>query len=104
MLHLSTIDSSTLELLKELMTFDEFCELRLVGGTALALQIGHRKSIDIDLFGKVEMDSLPLIELLGDFNNVEIIQRSKHINIFEINNVIPIKSQNALFKSIDFLF
>ena len=69
------------------MTFDEFCELRLVGGTALALQIGHRKSVDVDLFGKVEMDSLPLIELLGGFNNVEIIQRSKHINIFEINNV-----------------
>lgn len=24
---------------------------RLVGGTALALQLGHRKSIDLDLFG-----------------------------------------------------
>lgn len=27
------------------------CNTRLVGGTALALQLGHRKSIDLDLFG-----------------------------------------------------
>jgi len=69
------------------MAVDELCELRLVGGTALALQIGHRKSIDIDLFGKVEMDSLPLGELLGRFSNIEIIKKSKNINIFEINDV-----------------
>lgn len=87
MLHLSTIDTSTLELLKELMTFEEFCDLRLVGGTALALQIGHRKSIDIDLFGKVEIDKLPLSNLFANFNSVEAIQKSKHINIFEINGV-----------------
>ncbi len=87
MLHLSTINTSTLELLKELMAVDELCELRLVGGTALALQIGHRKSIDIDLFGKVEMDSLSLGELLGSFSNIEIIKKSKNINIFEINDV-----------------
>ncbi len=87
MLHLSTINTSTLELLRELMAADELCELRLVGGTALALQIGHRKSIDIDLFGKVEMDSLPLGELLGRYINIEIIKKSKNINIFEINDV-----------------
>ena len=28
----------------------------LVGGTALALQIGHRKPIDLDLFGEPEFD------------------------------------------------
>jgi hypothetical protein len=34
--------------------------MRLVGGTSLALQIGHRKSIDIDLCGilNVEFDIL----------------------------------------------
>jgi predicted nucleotidyltransferase component of viral defense system len=32
------------------MSAEELASFRLVGGTALSLQIGHRKSIDIDLF------------------------------------------------------
>ena len=87
MLHLSTINPSTLELLKELMSFDEFSGLRLVGGTALALQIGHRKSIDLDFFGKVNFDAIQTGELFSRFNSVEVIQKSGNINIFEINGV-----------------
>ncbi len=87
MLQLSTINSPTLELLKELMSFNEFSELRLVGGTALALQFGHRKSIDLDLFGKVELEKLPLGELFAGFKTVEIIKKSSHINVFEINGI-----------------
>ncbi len=56
MLYYKTIDSKTLELLKILMKTPEFSGLNLVGGTSLALQIGHRKSVDIDLFGKFELD------------------------------------------------
>jgi len=87
MLHLSAISTPALELLKKLLSFNEFSELRLVGGTALALQTGHRKSIDLDLFGKVEMDKLPLAKLFEPFKTVEIIKKSGHINIFEINGV-----------------
>lgn len=56
MLHLETIDTPTLGLLKSLMQIPEFYGLYLVGGTALALQTGHRKSIDLDLFGKIVID------------------------------------------------
>ncbi len=45
MLYLETIDSKALELLIQLMQIHEFRNLNLVGGTALALQIGHRKSV-----------------------------------------------------------
>jgi len=93
MLYLSAISTPALELLKELMSFNEFSELRLVGGTALALQIGHRKSIDLDLFGKVEMDKLPLAELFAPFKTVEIIKKSAQINIFEINEIISFYNQ-----------
>lgn len=41
--------------------------MRLVGGTALALQIGHRKSIDIDLFGSIEINNL--MNLLSKYYN-----------------------------------
>jgi hypothetical protein len=49
MLYYETIDATTLELLKKLFEVPEFKGLRLAGGTSLALQIGHRKSIDLDL-------------------------------------------------------
>ena len=34
-----------------------FSGTRLVGGTALALQFGHRSSIDLDLFGTIDEDT-----------------------------------------------
>ena len=40
--------------LKKLMLLQEFKNFRLVGGTGLSLQLGHRKSIDIDLFTDIE--------------------------------------------------
>ena len=54
MLHFETIEPKTLDLLKNLQALPLFAQTRLVGGTALALQLGHRKSIDIDLFGSIE--------------------------------------------------
>ncbi len=51
MLQYQAVDAATLELLKKLQAIDAFGDLRLVGGTSLALQYGHRKSVDIDLFG-----------------------------------------------------
>ena len=51
MLHAETVATSTLDLLKELQAVPELSGLRLVGGTALALHLGHRKSVDLDLFG-----------------------------------------------------
>jgi hypothetical protein len=64
-----------------------FSGLRLAGGTALALQIGHRKSFDIDLFGIIDFDSLIIQELFAEFDVVKTIKRSKNINIFIINDV-----------------
>ena len=56
MLQYSAIDKGTLELLKSLMQQDFLSDFNLVGGTALALHIGHRISIDIDLFTDKEFN------------------------------------------------
>lgn len=48
MLHLQTILPDTLEFLKCLSAQPEMQGMRLVGGTALALQYGHRQSVDLD--------------------------------------------------------
>ena len=54
MLHYETIHPDTLELLRKIQSLEMFANTRLVGGTALALQMGHRKSVDLDFFGKIE--------------------------------------------------
>lgn len=44
MLHYETISPTTLELLKSIQSIPNLHDTRLVGGTALALQLGHRNS------------------------------------------------------------
>lgn len=56
MLHKETVESSTLELLKQLQAESLLQTFNLVGGTALALRLGHRKSIDLDLFTSEDFD------------------------------------------------
>jgi len=50
MLHIQTVEARTLDLIKALMADSRFSNFNLVGGTALSLKLGHRISIDIDLF------------------------------------------------------
>jgi len=52
MLFSQAVQPPTLALLKRLQAAPFLSGTRLVGGTALALQIGHRQSIDLDLFGE----------------------------------------------------
>lgn len=69
MLHKETVDQSTLELLIQLQQKAYLNGFYLVGGTALALKMGHRKSIDLDLFSNFSFDALHLLEnLSSDFS------------------------------------
>lgn len=68
MLHKSTIDESSLELLRQLQQKEYLKGFYLVGGTALALKMGHRKSVDLDLFSNFSFDTNQLLEnLSADF-------------------------------------
>ena len=64
MLHKKTIDTATLELLKRLMGDERLQGFVLVGGTSLALQMGHRISVDLDLFTEKEFEADELREYL----------------------------------------
>jgi hypothetical protein len=69
MLHTETVEQSTLELLVQLQKQEYLSGFHLVGGTALALKMGHRKSIDIDLFSDFSFDVGSLLEnLSADFS------------------------------------
>ena len=50
------IAAETFNLIQRLQALPELAGFYLVGGTALALQMGHRNSIDIDLFSQNEFD------------------------------------------------
>jgi hypothetical protein len=49
-LHWNTVNEILKERLFLLLSGPQFGEFRLVGGKSLSLQIGHRLSVDIDLF------------------------------------------------------
>lgn len=66
MLQTSTVASSTLELLKKLQAEPLLSSVRLVGGTALSLQIGHRESEDLDLFSVEPLDDNLVQSMLID--------------------------------------
>jgi len=72
MLQTKLFEPKLLELLKFLMEQEEFEDLNLVDGTSLALQIGHRLSVDIDLFGNAEINSEQIIKTLKPFKRVAV--------------------------------
>ena len=68
MLHIKTVESGTLSLLKDLMEIPSLKPFSLVGGTALSLRYGHRSSVDLDLFYHEKFDnSLIEQELIEKF-------------------------------------
>jgi len=87
MLHYNTINTKTRALLKAIQRVDLFKNLRLVGGTALALQIGHRLSVDLDLFGLIGSDKLSIVGALGKIGKVKTIQQTENINIYTVDNI-----------------
>jgi predicted nucleotidyltransferase component of viral defense system len=79
-LYYSTVNKVLKQTLENLMAAKEFKQFRLVGGTALSLQLGHRISVDIDLFTDADytafdwkvidtyMDTFPYSAHLNTFN------------------------------------
>jgi predicted nucleotidyltransferase component of viral defense system len=88
MLHLNTIDITVYNILTKLTSFDYLSHFALAGGTSLALQIGHRKSIDIDLFAFEDSDFREIsVFLENSFDNI-IIRKTSPVFIFcHINSV-----------------
>lgn len=81
MLYYNTVNDLLKNSLIKLMKSDVFNDFRLVGGTALSLQIGHRESIDIDLFSDSEYGTL-------DFDAIENYLK-KNFEYVDFLNTIP---------------
>ncbi len=87
MLQTHTIQPRLLELLDRIMLSNVFEGFNLVGGTALALQIGHRLSIDIDLFGNQEIREDEFVAELSTYGHVIKIKKSEKILVLSVDGI-----------------
>ncbi len=87
MLFTESVEKSTLELLKRIQDDEVFSAFFLVGGTALSLQIGHRRSIDLDFFSIKSIDIQELTDHLRLNYNFNLDYLSKNTIKGEIKGV-----------------
>lgn len=69
MLHTETVAEQTLELLKKLEAENIMANFNLGGDTSLSLYLGHRISVDLDLFTPESFNAVQLEEFLADKYN-----------------------------------
>ncbi len=82
MLYYNTVNHLLRDTLLTLMKADIFSTFRLVGGTALSLHLGHRESVDIDLFSDVPYGSL-------DFESIDNYLKDTFSYVDHLSNIAP---------------
>ncbi len=87
-LNYETISPSMHEVLLKMMDIPELSSFRLVGGTALSLQLGHRESIDIDLFTDKNIDfTLISIQIKDIFSKPRLLSVSANGQTWNVEGV-----------------
>ncbi len=97
-LHLEILDKNRIKFLDKLTPHTK--NFVLSGGTALALQLGHRKSFDFDLFTEKEISSKLLEKLSKDIKVKTVSVDSSDELTFFNNNDIKVTFLYYPFKSI----
>jgi nucleotidyltransferase AbiEii toxin of type IV toxin-antitoxin system len=87
MLHHETIEPGTLDLIKGIMAIPLPVSFHLVGGTALALQIGYRLSYDIDFFSDPPLALAETIALIEEKYPVQIVRQNKGSAILTVEGI-----------------
>jgi hypothetical protein len=87
MLFKERVDPKTLDLIRELLADEHLEKFVLVGGTALSLQMGHRISVDIDLFNDKAFDAPTLASHLSGHYKTENLTILKNGIFCFINDI-----------------
>lgn len=82
-----TLSPQAFQLLKRICQDDTFQNFHLVGGTALALQLGHRKSKDVDFFSPVGFEA-NLVEKFKKWGGRRPCSYSKEENLQNFRHII----------------
>lgn len=87
-LHYNTVAPALLEIIHKIFRLPALDDFRLGGGTALALQTGHRISADADFICDKNFDSRSLIPVIyNEFGNVTDVNTGTHGLRLKINNL-----------------
>lgn len=85
-MHIEILNEEQIALLSFLQTFKS--KFYLVGGTAIALQIGHRESIDFDLYTEKQFStSLIHKKITTNFKQFKLLHRAEDQAHYLINGV-----------------
>lgn len=74
-MHKEILTKEQINLLPLVKSFSK--DFGLVGGTAIALYIGHRRSVDFDLFTDKQFDNLKIRKKILKFRNIERVLRDE---------------------------
>jgi len=84
--NLKILGQKRLNILKKLKFLKDY-HFYLAGGTALALELGHRISLDFDFYIEGELDPETLLQdFQKHFKNVQLIREAKNTLILSIDN------------------
>jgi len=83
----SIISQDTYELIQKLQAMPDLAGFYLVGGTSLALQLGHRNSIDIDLFSQNSFDTVKIKGLLGKSFDLQVDVEISNTLLAHVNSI-----------------
>jgi predicted nucleotidyltransferase component of viral defense system len=89
MLQTDTLEKSTLDLIIRLQKIPLLDNLRLVGGTALALHLGHRKSVNLDFSGNINATGLQIADELFENGHKDVVVKydTKNIKVLFVNQI-----------------
>ncbi len=84
MLHLETVEPGAFSVLNQLKKIPDLKDFCLVGGTALSLLYGHRRSVDLDLFSNKPFENTIVTKALEKKFKTSFVNRSTnpHFGIF----------------------
>lgn len=82
-----TIAPFTRKLFDKLATTPWIADFYLAGGTALALQLGHRTSVDLDFFSETSFDESRLLPPLASIGILEVLQTAPQSIIGTLDGV-----------------
>jgi hypothetical protein len=71
-MYLNILPTGQEEVIKKLSNYPFIKDFYLSGGTALALQLGHRESVDFDFFGEKDFEPQELLNILQNDFDVEV--------------------------------
>lgn len=103
-LHWETVAPILKNVLQDIITESIFQPFRLVGGTSLSLQLGHRMSVDIDLFTDNEYGSIDYKDIREFFESRYPYCSSRNLDNVSFGTYFEVGNSKDDFVKVDLYY